>query len=287
MNLSRNFCECLQTVFRTPPVKWLCRQPNLGDRKDLDRYAEWEFNHAAASLLQFGEFGGIEGKSILDIGCGLGGKSTYYALHGAHRVVGIDSSSERLVVAHRLAKRHGSDNVLFENKDAADIQSDGIAFDMIVFNDSFEHLNQPEQVLKQCTTMLKPGGTVNIVFPPYKSPWGAHLFLFISIPWPQLLFKDETLLQAWRGYFYNALAENEGIFTDERVAMVANADSVPELCQLNGMTIRNFYRIVAGSGFKTRLLRLHPINPLLKWCTGIDRINEYLVDRVVAVLEKP
>ena len=63
---------------------------------------------------------------VLDIGCGFGLFSLYYAATGPRRLVrGLDIDARRIALARRAAARLGLDNVTYEASDARDFKGDG------------------------------------------------------------------------------------------------------------------------------------------------------------------
>ena len=67
-----------------------------------------------------------EAGPVLDIGCGFGLFSLYYAASGSRRVLrGIDLNARRIALARRAAGRLGLDNVVYETADACDFKGDG------------------------------------------------------------------------------------------------------------------------------------------------------------------
>jgi 2-polyprenyl-3-methyl-5-hydroxy-6-metoxy-1,4-benzoquinol methylase len=63
---------------------------------------------------------------VLDIGCGFGLFSLYYAATGPGRVLrGLDANGRRIGVARRAAGRLGLDNAVYETGDARDFKGDG------------------------------------------------------------------------------------------------------------------------------------------------------------------
>jgi cyclopropane fatty-acyl-phospholipid synthase-like methyltransferase len=63
---------------------------------------------------------------VLDIGCGFGLFSLYYAASGPRRFVrGLDLNGRRIALARRAAARLGLDNVAYEEGDARDFKGDG------------------------------------------------------------------------------------------------------------------------------------------------------------------
>ena len=62
---------------------------------------------------------------VLDIGCGFGLFSLYYAASGPRRFVrGLDVNAGRIAMARRAAARLGLDNVAYEAGDARDFKGD-------------------------------------------------------------------------------------------------------------------------------------------------------------------
>jgi 2-polyprenyl-3-methyl-5-hydroxy-6-metoxy-1,4-benzoquinol methylase len=65
---------------------------------------------------------------VLDIGCGFGLFSLYYAASGPRRFVrGLDRDGRRIALARRAASRLGLDNVAYAEGDARDFKGDGEA----------------------------------------------------------------------------------------------------------------------------------------------------------------
>jgi 2-polyprenyl-6-hydroxyphenyl methylase/3-demethylubiquinone-9 3-methyltransferase len=63
---------------------------------------------------------------VLDIGCGFGLFSLYYAASGPRRFVrGLDRDPRRIALARRAARRLGLDNVAYTEGDARDFKGDG------------------------------------------------------------------------------------------------------------------------------------------------------------------
>jgi len=260
--------------------------PALGRRRDHLAYAQWEFDHAGESLAPFGDLGRIHGKRLLDVGCGLGGKSTWYALHGAEEVVAVDLDPERVERAARFAGLKGARQAGFLVRDACQLDDlEEGRFDLALFNDAFEHLDDPGAALETAWRLLAPGGRALIVFPPWGSPWGAHLFAHIRIPWAQHLFADHPLLAVWKDGFRAAAGTGDGLITPGKLAEVEAATTVADLRQLNTMTIRRFRELVTDSPFTPALVR----EETPRWVPRPRRslaLRELLVTRVTAVLEK-
>src|SRR5690242_21955069 len=66
------------------------RRPNVGGRESAEAYSDWERHWGKDFARMYMEpAGDLRGKQVLDVGCGLGGKTVAYAEAGA-TVPGID-----------------------------------------------------------------------------------------------------------------------------------------------------------------------------------------------------
>lgn len=102
--------------------------------------------------------GGIEGKRILDIGCGGGILSESMAKAGAI-VTGIDAGEAPLTVARLHALESGSE-VTYEHitVEALAAREGKNQFDVITCLEMLEHVPDPASILRAASTLLKPGG---------------------------------------------------------------------------------------------------------------------------------
>ena len=111
----------------------------------------------------------VEGKRILDLGCGPGGIAVRCALKGAE-VIGIDVSEDALRLSAQRAARSNAKLLLFEF-DGKEIPFVDSAFDSIILSDVVEHVDDQTLncLLKECNRLLKPDGRVVIHTSPTKN----------------------------------------------------------------------------------------------------------------------
>lgn len=135
-----------------------------------DRWAE-RFDPAGVDVVKSNEactapemrciartMGDLRGRSVLDVGCGLGEASVYFALKGA-RVTAIDLSSGMLAAAGELARRAGVDIELHKS-DAEDLRLPAQRmFDFIYVGNLFHHV-AVEPTLDRLMPHLAAGGTL-------------------------------------------------------------------------------------------------------------------------------
>ena len=84
------------------------RRPNVGGRESQQAYSEWEHHWGKEFARIFMEpAGDLGGKHLLDVGCGLGGKTVAYAEAGAV-VVGTDLLEKNVEQSGAYAKMRGA-----------------------------------------------------------------------------------------------------------------------------------------------------------------------------------
>ena len=212
-------------------------------------YAEWQFDNGERTiefyLKRYTRDEMFKGKKVLDIGCGAGGKSLYYASDkvGAKYVCGIDITEEYAKESSELAGKLGlSEKFGFICGDAAKTELPESSFDTIVMNDAMEHVNEPESVLKECMRLLVPGGRLYINFPPYYHPFGAHLSDAIGIPWAHAFFSQKSLIKAYKKLVRD-LPDGERRI---KFRISQRDDGTEYLSYINKMTLKRFKKILKG-----------------------------------------
>ena len=197
----------------------------------------------------------IEGRHVIDFGCGNGVETIDMARHGAKRVIGLDIREKVLAAGRKAAQTAGVDDRCIFAAETAE------PADVIVSIDGFEHYGDPEGALGLMRRMIRPDGRVLIAFgPPWFHPLGGHLFSVF--PWAHLVFTERALIR-WRSNF--------------------KFDGATRFCEtdggLNKMTVRRFCRLVPASGFDVETFEAVPIrrrawlsNPLTReFMTSIVR----------------
>lgn len=102
---------------------------------------------------------GLNGKKIIDVGCGGGILSESMAKRGAE-VTGIDMGEAPL----KVARLHSLDSGIPVNyqKISAETMADAHpeSFDVVTCLEMLEHVPNPAQIVAACAHMVKPGGHV-------------------------------------------------------------------------------------------------------------------------------
>lgn len=102
-------------------------------------------------------------RTILDVGCGIGGTSRYLANKFPDaQVTGITISQEQQRRATQLAAERGLTNVKFEICDALAMKYEDDQYDFVWACESGEHMPDKEKYVQEMTRVLKPGGRIVI-----------------------------------------------------------------------------------------------------------------------------
>jgi SAM-dependent methyltransferase len=188
----------------------------------------------------------IAEKLVIDFGCGAGGEAVEMAQRGARRVIGIEIRESFIAEARKRAEREGvSDRCMFAQQTTEKA-------DIILSIDSFEHFDDPAQVLRTMRGLLNDDGTVIIQFVPWYHPLGGHLFSVF--PWAHLIFTERSLIR-WRSDF-----KKDGA---RRFFEIEGG--------LNQMTIRQFKKLVGESEFEFADFELVPIKRARMLSTPLTR----------------
>lgn len=105
------------------------------------------------------EYEELNGKSVLDVGCGGGILSEALAKAGAS-VKGIDLADASLEVAQQHAHDNGLD-IDYQKISAEQLAAEQPAqFDSVVCMELLEHIPDPQSVMNACAALAKKGGCV-------------------------------------------------------------------------------------------------------------------------------
>lgn len=105
-------------------------------------------------------FAPLQGRRVLDVGCGGGILADSMARKGAN-VLGIDLATRALKVAQLHALEAQTTGVQYREISAEALASEQPqSFDVVTCMEMLEHVPDPSLVVKACATLVKPGGHV-------------------------------------------------------------------------------------------------------------------------------
>ena len=137
----------------------------------------------------------LAGRKVLDLGCGYGGRTVYYAERcAAAHVTGIEISAEVVDRCRRFAKARDVENVGFEVAFAEELPFSDSSFEAVVSYDVLEHVADPVKAISEISRVLEPGGDAWLVFPTYLGARASHLDYLTQIPALHRLFDPDTII---------------------------------------------------------------------------------------------
>ena len=97
----------------------------------------------------------LEGKSVLDLGCGFGWHCKYAAQHGAKDIVGIDSSERMLAQAEKI---NADKNIEYRKASIEELQVNSEAFDVVISSLALHYVEDFQQVCEKVHHGLREKG---------------------------------------------------------------------------------------------------------------------------------
>lgn len=282
MSVSKNVLLTMNKMFKVPVHPF-----NLQNEGKMT-YSQWQYEKGADTIKFYTEVKTPEemfkDKVVLDIGCGAGGKSLYYASLGAKEVHGVDVVERYVEESKKLAEEKGFDDVFtFHLCDAAKLEFPDGTFDTIIMNDSMEHVANPERVLGECYRVLKSGGRLFVNFCPYYHPFGAHLSDVMGFPWVHMFFSEQTMIDAYKDLVSDMPDRDMRI--NFRFSKDENGKDT--ISYINKMTIKRYKNIVKNSKFKAPVYyREVPLRGFLAPLAKFAPTRECFVKMVVSIFEK-
>ncbi|HVK85505.1 MAG TPA: bifunctional 2-polyprenyl-6-hydroxyphenol methylase/3-demethylubiquinol 3-O-methyltransferase UbiG [Kofleriaceae bacterium] len=114
-------------------------------------------------------------RAVLDLGCGGGFLANYLGGRG-HRVTGIDTTAENLVVAR---DHDASGSVAYQVGDACALPFPDASFDVVCAMDLLEHVEAPQRLIAEASRVLKPSGL--FFFHTFNRNWLAGLIVIKGV----------------------------------------------------------------------------------------------------------
>lgn len=164
----------------------------------LETNSGWVERRGRPLLQMVGAHGGpgsIGGLELIDLGCGFGGLSAYFAAQGA-RVTALDPSEDRFEVGRAVAAEHELP-VEFVRGWMESVELPEASFDLAVANNSLCYIVDPEKreaALRGALRVLRPGGVLIMRNP---NRWNL-MDQFTGLPLLQLLPPERAVAVAAR-----------------------------------------------------------------------------------------
>jgi SAM-dependent methyltransferase len=203
----------------------------------------------------------IQGKTVLDYGCGPGWQAVAMRRAGARDVHGVDINDEWLSHGRDLAA--GLDGVTFDKTTGTE------KYDIVLSLGAMEHFREPGKELARMCSLTREELLISFAEPWY-SPYGTHLNGTTKLPWLNLWFSERTLLNVRN--LYPDGSDGARRFEDIRGG-------------LNKMTVRRFEKLLdAAPGMRVEHLILHSVKRV-PFVTGVPVLRELMTGALTCILK--
>lgn len=144
-------------------------------------------DRARDRLLKLHQSIDLQGKRVLEFGCGSGYEVWYLAHHFDADATGVD------IVERRAWSVLSDERTHYVMTDLArDQVLPADSFDRIISFSVMEHVRHPYQALTELYRVLRPGGLAYISANLHRGPRASHMYRDVYFPWPHLLFQDDV-----------------------------------------------------------------------------------------------
>jgi SAM-dependent methyltransferase len=235
----------------------------------------------------------FEGKTVVELGCSEGYLLEAFLEQERFEAIGVDIDPDPLAIG---AARRGH-LMRFLQSTVDSIPLPDASADVVYSIDTFEHLMAMREMMLECHRILRPGGRMLILFGPYYNPYGTHLEDTIPVPWLNLAFSMDTLLEVAahlheHGAVKPACYWYDSFTGEQRPNPYLDHDRWTGF--LNHITVRRFRRLLRtlpfdvvhferlGFGGKTFPLARHA-----RHLARLPVLDELFTKNVFCVLEKP
>jgi len=190
ISVSSQYCNIIQSILqRIYETQGLY----FHDISHIDAYKIAEDlinpNKALKQAVLLEEYVQLQGKKLLEIGSGLGVNHIVWTNKYGIDGYGIEPDAPGFKSSYKISKELLAFNGLNPAKiiDAVgeSIPFDNDSFDIIYSTNVLEHVQNPGKVIDEGLRVLKPSGTMQIVYPNYHSYFDGHYTIFH----PPLFFK--------------------------------------------------------------------------------------------------
>jgi 2-polyprenyl-3-methyl-5-hydroxy-6-metoxy-1,4-benzoquinol methylase len=183
----------------------------------------------------------LNGKDVLDFGCGTGHMSLWFNKECKARVDAVDIDSNHVNVAKAFFEKYKAVDLTISCRNVIEEPVDK-QYDFIMLNDVIEHIKEewiPNVLDILVNRNLKTGGVIFFSYPPWEGPYASHLQLITPVPWMQYMPQS---------YVMNFLKK-------KNIELIGKQDLLEEYLALNHMTNKKL----------TSFLKRYPLEKVFRY----------------------
>ncbi|MDD5454216.1 MAG: class I SAM-dependent methyltransferase [Candidatus Ratteibacteria bacterium] len=215
----------------------------------------------------------LEGKSVLDVGCGKGSIVVYCALKGAV-TFGIDIDEEEIKIAKLRVASYGLNKVGIFKGDVEHMPFPDNSFDLVTATSLLEHVENFEKAIKEMVRVTKPGGFCYVTGPNPLYPREGHYKTFFVPYLPKQLGKIYLILRRFNPDFfikhvkypYPSMYRIKKIFMGndmeiEDLTTKFMLSKIGDISSIKNKWIRNIVKILNKIGMRNLMIKGITISP--------------------------
>ena len=248
--------------------------PNPGGRESEEVYFNYQYRNTEYLFRNlYSRHVDFADKEVLDLGCGFGGRTTWYAVNsGCRSIIGVDIDRYSLSVANRESPRIKAQHpIRFQEIPPSRLPFQDKSFDIVVCDETLEHVADPLTLLRECKRVLRTGGYLCMsIGPLYYSALGAHLYDYINFRWPHLFLPKRVIADLVR-----SLPEKRHKFTHDR--------AIETFLTLNKFTPGKYRRVFSQLGMRQLHMEHYRDNRLLGY---VPLLNRYFLKSIFCIFQK-
>jgi ubiquinone/menaquinone biosynthesis C-methylase UbiE len=269
---------------------------------ELDRFAaaRYEYDRGSEFIERFSGYLSVRdlrGRSVLDLGCGYGGRTVYYAESFDAHLLGVETTEKVVKRCQEFAVHHACEQAEFRCGTAERIPCEDNEFDAVIVMDVLEHVQDPVRSIQEVGRVLRPGGLGYFIFPPYLGLGASHLEYITSIPGLHRIFAPDAIVETINEFLR---ADSERYRTSIQPQPFVGSLGLKTLPSLNGLTAALARKAIANAGLELKHEFIRPllhnsnfipgariISSLLERYYKHARVPELLIASLGYVIEKP
>lgn len=248
----------------------------------------------------------FNGKDVLDLGCGYGGRSICLAdRFKVKSMAGVEVNSEYIKAARLFSESKQFENIKFNFREGfgEELPFEDNSFDVVYSFDVIEHVPSVTKVLDECKRVVRDGGFIIHIFPSYFMPTQSHLGFATKMRMTQWFFSAANIQKAYDEIMNTRSSTNfwyHGHKTEEEKN--ANWQAYNAGIGVNGTTFKKYEKILSTKNFRKTSLSSPPLgscgyssykNSKIKWLSSFLRpflkvkmLQDFLGQRIVSIIVK-
>ena len=197
----------------------------------------------------------VEARRVLDLGCGYGGRSIFYAERcAAAQVMGVEVAEAVVARCRALARRLNCERVQFVVGRAEHLPFGDGSFEVVLSFDVLEHVQNPGRAFAEISRVLAHGGDAFLVFPTYLGARSGHLDYLTRVPALHRIFDPATIVTVVN----DLLAETDSATPAQPEPTMSSLGRIT-LPGLNGLRAADLPRLLSAAGLFARKVVYEPL----------------------------